>query len=124
MSDRKSKTCVIFYFHHLDTDSEQNEDHDGGKMDVHIVAEQRNTNVLVHLDFDEGQNESWSAEKDEKTNKRRRPAWRLSTRLLTKLTHLITTRKIASHVFIHVKGPLHTPYEDSFPVDFRSNKRT
>lgn len=45
MSYRKLKTCVIFYFHDLDTDFEQNEDHDGGffegKMDVHIVAGER-----------------------------------------------------------------------------------
>lgn len=71
-SDRKSKNCATFYFKHLDTDS----DADGGQpiqelsntiddsseeewtytsshQNNFVVSEQRKTNVVVRLDFDE-----------------------------------------------------------------------
>lgn len=83
-SDRKSKNCATFYFRHLDTDSEQNEDgaivmEDSSEEDwtytssrLNITSEQRNTNVLVRLDFREGQSESReTAEVDGKTSERK-----------------------------------------------------
>ncbi|XP_078050776.1 klarsicht protein-like [Augochlora pura] len=65
-SDRKSKNCATFYFRHLDTDSEQNEEpaivaEDSSEEEwtytasaaAGDVSEQRETNVLVRLDFGE-----------------------------------------------------------------------
>ncbi|XP_053994423.1 klarsicht protein isoform X3 [Hylaeus volcanicus] len=64
-SNRKSKNCATFYFRHLDTDSEQNEEpavvaEDSSEEEwtytssnVNNDAEQRKTNVLVGLDFGE-----------------------------------------------------------------------
>ncbi|XP_043529539.1 uncharacterized protein LOC122539032, partial [Frieseomelitta varia] len=85
MSDRKSKNCATFYFRHLDTDSEQNEDGAIAMEDssdeewtytssrLNITSEQqRNTNVVVRLDFREGQSESReTAEGDGKTSERK-----------------------------------------------------
>ena len=79
-SDRKSKNCATFYFRHLDTDSEQNEEaiamDDSSEEEwtytssrLNMTSEQRNTNVLVRLDFREGQSET--AEGDEKTSERK-----------------------------------------------------
>lgn len=82
-SDRKSKNCATFYFRHLDTDSEQNEDgaiamDDSSEEDwtytssrVNATSEPRNTNVLVRLDFGEGQNESRAADGDGRTSERK-----------------------------------------------------
>ncbi|XP_024868846.1 uncharacterized protein LOC112452726 [Temnothorax curvispinosus] len=73
MSDRKSKNCATFYFKHLDTDSEadcsqlvqesSNTVEDSSEEEwtytpAHrnssfVVSEQRRTNVVVRLDFDE-----------------------------------------------------------------------
>ncbi|XP_076378374.1 uncharacterized protein LOC117222485 isoform X3 [Megalopta genalis] len=67
-SDRKSKNCATFYFRHLDTDSEQNEEsaivaEDSSEEEWTYTAsattitgdvwEHRETNVLVRLDFGE-----------------------------------------------------------------------
>ncbi|KZC05323.1 hypothetical protein WN55_05843 [Dufourea novaeangliae] len=62
-SDRKSKNCATFYFRHLDTDSEQNEEaaivaEDSSEEEwtytsANDASEQRKTNVLVRLDFGE-----------------------------------------------------------------------
>lgn len=72
-SDRKSKNCATFYFKHLDTDSEadcsqpiqesSNTVDDSSseewtytsarRNNSFIVSEQRRTNVVVRLDFDE-----------------------------------------------------------------------
>ncbi|XP_043249551.1 uncharacterized protein LOC122395770 isoform X2 [Colletes gigas] len=65
-SDRKSKNCATFYFRHLDTDSEQNEEAAAIAADdsseeewtytssnMNSVQEHRKTNVLVRLDFGE-----------------------------------------------------------------------
>ncbi|XP_076222312.1 klarsicht protein isoform X2 [Nomia melanderi] len=64
--DRKSKNCATFYFRHLDTDSEQNEEpaivaEDSSEEEwtytsannAGNASEQRETNVLVRLDFGE-----------------------------------------------------------------------
>ncbi|KAM0725948.1 Klarsicht protein [Formica fusca] len=73
MSDRKSKNCATFYFKHLDTDSEvdcsqpiqesSNTVDDSSEEEwtytstrqnnSFIISEQRRTNVVVRLDFDE-----------------------------------------------------------------------
>ncbi|KAL6423713.1 hypothetical protein ACFW04_010303 [Cataglyphis niger] len=72
MSDRKSKNCATFYFKHLDTDSEadcqpiqesSNTVDDSSEEEwtytstrrnnSFVVSEQRRTNVVVRLDFDE-----------------------------------------------------------------------
>lgn len=72
-SDRKSKNCATFYFKHLDTDSEvdcsqpiqesSNTVDDSSEEEwtytstrqnnSFIISEQRRTNVVVRLDFDE-----------------------------------------------------------------------
>lgn len=71
-SDRKSKNCATFYFKHLDTDSEADgvqpmqesptamEDsseeewtYTSSRQNSIVVSEQRKTNVVVRLDFDE-----------------------------------------------------------------------
>ncbi|XP_017795060.1 PREDICTED: uncharacterized protein LOC108576557 [Habropoda laboriosa] len=67
-SDRKSKNCATFYFRHLDTDSEQNEEaaivaedsseeewtYTSSRTD-NVSTQPRKTNVLVRLDFGETQ---------------------------------------------------------------------
>ncbi|XP_046146020.1 uncharacterized protein LOC114875631 isoform X2 [Osmia bicornis bicornis] len=74
-SDRKSKNCATFYFKHLDTDSEQNEEaaiaaEDSSEEEwtytssrANDVSEQRETNVLVRLDFGESQSNDNAQEK-------------------------------------------------------------
>lgn len=68
-SDRKSKNYATFYFCHLDTDSEQNEEagivvedsseeewtYTSSRGNNNVTSEQRKTNVLVRLDFGEGE---------------------------------------------------------------------
>ncbi|XP_076388937.1 uncharacterized protein LOC100880783 isoform X2 [Megachile rotundata] len=66
-SDRKSKNCATFYFKHLDTDSEQNEEaaivaEESSEEEwtytssrANNVSEQRERNVVVRLDFGESQ---------------------------------------------------------------------
>lgn len=68
-SDRKSKNYATFYFCHLDTDSEQNEEagivvedsseeewtYTSSRANNNVTSEQRKTNVLVRLDFGEGE---------------------------------------------------------------------
>ncbi|EFN81645.1 hypothetical protein EAI_05435 [Harpegnathos saltator] len=71
-SDRKSKNCATFYFKHLDTDSEadgvqpiqespntvddsseEEWTYTSSRQNSSVVSEQRKTNVVVRLDFDE-----------------------------------------------------------------------
>nr|XP_034191004.1 uncharacterized protein LOC117609149 isoform X2 [Osmia lignaria] len=80
-SDRKSKNCATFYFKHLDTDSEQNEEaaiaaEDSSEEEwtytssrANDVSEQRETNVLVRLDFGESQSNDNEQEKMKKAEK-------------------------------------------------------
>ncbi|XP_076754318.1 uncharacterized protein LOC143425435 isoform X2 [Xylocopa sonorina] len=80
-SDRKSKNCATFYFRHLDTDSEQNEEaaivaEDSSEEEwtytssrtSNVTAVQRKTNVTVRLDFGEGQSQPRADEGDAKTS--------------------------------------------------------
>lgn len=80
-SDRKSKNCATFYFRHLDTDSEQNEEaaivaEDSSEEEWtytssrvnNVTMEQRKTNVLVRLDFGEGQSQPRASEGNAKTS--------------------------------------------------------
>ncbi|XP_017752927.1 PREDICTED: uncharacterized protein LOC108545687 isoform X2 [Eufriesea mexicana] len=80
-SDRKSKNCATFYFRHLDTDSEQNEEaaivaEDSSEEEwtytssrtTNVTTEERKTNVVVRLDFGEGQSESRPNEGNAKTS--------------------------------------------------------
>ncbi|XP_043596428.1 uncharacterized protein LOC122573733 isoform X2 [Bombus pyrosoma] len=80
-SDRKSKNCATFYFRHLDTDSEQNEEaaivaEDSSEEEWtytssrvnNVTTEQRKTNVLVRLDFGEGQSQPRASEGNAKTS--------------------------------------------------------
>lgn len=71
-SDRKSKNCATFYFKHLDTDSEtdcvqpiqespntvddsseEEWTYTSSRQNNSVISEQRKTNVVVRLDFDE-----------------------------------------------------------------------
>ncbi|CAL7951605.1 unnamed protein product [Xylocopa violacea] len=80
-SDRKSKNCATFYFRHLDTDSEQNEEaaivaEDSSEEEwtytssrtSNVTAVQRKTNVMVRLDFGEGQSQPRTDEGNAKTS--------------------------------------------------------
>ncbi|XP_076163284.1 uncharacterized protein LOC143144593 isoform X2 [Ptiloglossa arizonensis] len=81
-SDRKSKNCATFYFKHLDTDSEQNEEaaivaEDSSEEEwtytssnVNNVTEHRKTNVLVRLDFGETPRNRHLDEETGKTSER------------------------------------------------------
>ncbi|XP_076686517.1 uncharacterized protein LOC143378583 isoform X2 [Andrena cerasifolii] len=83
-SDRKSKNCATFYFRHLDTDSEQNEEaafvaEDSSEEEwtytssprSNDASEQRKTNVRVRLDFDETPQSAEGTVKTEERKMRR-----------------------------------------------------
>lgn len=81
-SDRKSKNCGTFYFRHQDTDSEQNEEEaaivaeDSSEEEwtytssrtTNVTTEERKTNVVVRLDFGEGQSQPRADEANAKTS--------------------------------------------------------
>ncbi|XP_076233971.1 uncharacterized protein LOC143178913 isoform X2 [Calliopsis andreniformis] len=86
-SDRKSKNCATFYFRHLDTDSEQNEEpaivaEDSSEEEWTYTpspesshnSEQRKTNVVVRLDFNEAAQSATEAARtrDEQKKKKKK----------------------------------------------------